>query len=551
MVTQTGIWQIEYLDQATETFTLLRADIDQIVDELGGDSNACFYLPNTEFNRNLVDTGVLVNIFFNGWLQYSGVLSAADISSAKIKAILLDTVILMLDEAEPVTGVYDQVPANEILADILSKAPGCGISLGECPTAEISVVFYKANRLDIVKFVADATGLEYWPTSGSTINIGLRGNQSWNCPERLIINSRGLDRSKMADKVIIRGVNQWGQHLTGEAGSSGWIGAKVRVFNEDTPADQSTLEAIAAKKLVEMQSDSTGTPISTLMTMGYRYGVGDFININRPKYMLRASSYRIVQMTKSKVKVSMQLDRPKQTVEKTIADLRDWEKNGIYLPGCTSWTINLQGLVGLYHLNEGGSATVAKDSSPRDTPVDGAIVHGSWQQGPVCQMLTLAGDGYIDIGDSISFSPTNAFSVGGWFSPAQLNSTPRFLVHKDGQFSLGYIDNYLHFTATLDGFGIFECDSDAGKVKAGARLFVMVTFDGSLIKMYINAQLHKTWTCPYFVSSSANKVYLGTFLQGALAEMMLWTRALVDQEVTELYFFPLNRVVSSGAQGGT
>ena len=92
----------------------------------------------------------------------------------------------MLDEAEPVTGVYDQVPANEILADVLSKTPGSGINLGACPTAEISVVFYKANRLDIVKFIADATGLEYWPTDGNTINIGLRGNNYWNCPERLI-----------------------------------------------------------------------------------------------------------------------------------------------------------------------------------------------------------------------------------------------------------------------------------------------------------------------------------------------------------------------------
>ena len=33
--------------------------------------------------------------------------------------------------------------------------------------------------------------------------------------------------------------------------------------------------------------------------------------------------------------------------------------------------------------------------------------------------------------------------------------------------------------------------------------------------------------------------------RGNLAEMMLWTRALVDQEVVELYFFPLNRVVQS------
>src|SRR5665647_1117018 len=246
------------------------------------------------------------------------------------------------------------------------------------------------------------------------------------------------------------------------------------------------------------------------MTMGYQYNVGDFVTIYRPKYMLWGNWYRIVQITKSKIKVSIQLDKPRQTVEKTLAALRNWEKKGIYLPGCTSWTINLQGLVGLYHLNE-ASGTIAKDSSPRDTPVDGTIVHGNWQMGPVCQMLTLAGDGYIDVGDSISFSATNAFSVGGWFSPSELNSTHRFLAHKDGQFSLGYIDNLLRFTFTAFDLGVQTFDSDAGKVKAGGRIFVMITFDGSTVKMYINAQLHKSWSHPYALNASTNKVYLGMF----------------------------------------
>jgi len=143
MVVQTGTWEIEYFDRGINDFVSLRAEIDQVVDELGGDSSASFYLPNTNFNRDLVDNGVLVTVYFNGWLQYSGTLSAADVSSTKIKAVLLDTAILMLDEAEPVTGVYDQVPANEILVDVLSKTPGSGINLGACPTAEIALFSIK------------------------------------------------------------------------------------------------------------------------------------------------------------------------------------------------------------------------------------------------------------------------------------------------------------------------------------------------------------------------------------------------------------------------
>ena len=254
MVTQSGTWSIEYLDPNTEILTPLKAEFDQLPDELNGDSNASFYLPNTDANRALVGRGdVLVNIYFNDDLQYSGILTTAELSSTKIKAIILDTVVLMLDEAEPITGVYDSVPANQILTEVLAAIPGTNLTMGSCPTTAISVVFYKANRLDIVKFLAEATASEYWTSDGTTISIGTRGGNYWACPERLIINSRNIDSSKVADKVIIRGIDTFGRHITGEAGSSGWVGARVRVFNEDTPADQATLANLAVKKLTELQ----------------------------------------------------------------------------------------------------------------------------------------------------------------------------------------------------------------------------------------------------------------------------------------------------------
>jgi hypothetical protein len=554
MVTQSGTWSIEYLDPNTETLTPLQADFDQLPDELNGDSNASFYLPNTSTNRWLVGLGnVLVNVYFNNDLQYSGILTTAEISSTKIKAVILDTVILMLDEAEPITGVYDAVPANQILAEVLAAVPGTNLNAGSCPTTAISVVFYKANRLDIVKFLAEATASEYWTSEGTTISIGTRGGLYWTCPDRLFISSRGIDASKVADKVIIRGVDTFGRHITGEAGSSGWVGARVRVFNEDTPADQATLVNLALTKLTELQQGAAiGTPVSTLITMGYQFGVGDYIYIYRPKYLFNGQYYRIVQLTKSKLQVSFQLDKPKQTVEKTLAEMRNWEKNGIYLPGCTSWSINLQNLVGLYHLTE-GTGTVAKDSSPVDTPADGTIVNGHWDPSPIgggAKVLALQGDGYVDCTTAVSLDANSScFSVGGWFSPVNLDSTLRFLAHKDGQFALAYLNTVLRFTFTDTNNGVGACDSDAGKIKAYGRLFVMVTYDGNILTMYINGIAHKTWTLNIGIHASTNKVYLGMFLWGNLNEMMFWTRCLTNQEVTELYFFPLNRVVQTSSGG--
>ena len=274
--------------------------------------------------------------------------------------------------------------------------------------------------------------------------------------------------------------------------------------------------------------------------------------IYRPKYLFHGQYYRIVQLTKTKTQVSFQLDKPKQTVEKTLAELRNWEKSGIYLPGCTSWSINLQNLVGLYHLTE-GTGTVAKDSSPVDTPADGTIVNGHWDPSPIgggAKVLALQGDGYIDCTNSVDLSANaSCFSVGGWFSPVNLDNTVRYLAHKDGQFVFSYVNTVLRFAFTDLSNSVHTLNSDAGKVKAYGRLFVMVTYDGAILTMYIGGMPHKTWTLNVGLHGSTNKLYLGMFLWGNAAEWMFWTRCLTAQEVLELNFFPLNRVVQTATGG--
>jgi hypothetical protein len=545
MVALFGVWKIEYFDEYQEVFYSLPADFKQIVDDLTGESNASFTLPNTEDYRSLLRRSPLVAVYFNEYLEYSGILCVAYLSSAKLECVLLDSAVLMLDEAEPVTGVYDQVPANEILTEVLAVAPGTNLAIGDCTIAPVTAVFYKANRLDVVKFLAEATGSEFWPTEGTTINIGVRGGNEW-VPAPVFIQSRGFDNSKGADKVIIRGVDQFGRHITGEAGDSGWLGARVRVFNEVNPADQTVLENMAAKKLSELTNGSTGSPISTLITSGYRYGVGDYVIINRPEFLLFGAYNRIVQITKSKTRVSFQLDKPRQTVETSISDLRKWEKNGIYLPGCTSWSINLQGLVGHYHLTE-GSGTVAKDSSPVENPTNGTIVNGHWDDSPIgggAKVMALQGDGYVDCTAAISLSVNDScFSVGGWFSPVDLDTTERHLAHKADQFSLSYVNTVLRFSFTDSELTVHTFNSEAGKLKAYGRIFVMITYDKTTLKMYFGGQLYKSWSLSAALNPSTNKVYIGMFLKGNEAEMMFWTRCLVDQEVAELNFFPLSRSV--------
>ncbi len=65
---------------------------------------------------------------------------------------------LRLDQAEPFTGVFDQVPANDILYEITDHNDIVGID--DCPTDPVTVIFYNANRLDCAKFLAEAVAQE-------------------------------------------------------------------------------------------------------------------------------------------------------------------------------------------------------------------------------------------------------------------------------------------------------------------------------------------------------------------------------------------------------
>ncbi len=220
-------WIVEYWDEGTSAFIEFDAVWDQTNEELDGDCYATFYLANTSENRALIQQDLLVAVWFDDTLVFSGTLSGGDLGRTRIKAVIYDTVMLTLDEAEPVSGVYDQKAASTIAADLVATI---GITLGSCPSTPVSVVFYNANRLDCFKFLADALNLDLYSTSGTSINLSTKGDGVVWTPSAISVSNRGLDRSKQRTKVIIRGLDCWGHHILGVAGS----GTKVKTFSNNS-----------------------------------------------------------------------------------------------------------------------------------------------------------------------------------------------------------------------------------------------------------------------------------------------------------------------------
>jgi hypothetical protein len=83
-----GLWVIEYWDTGTSTFIPFKATWDQTNEELDGDCYATFYLANTPQNRALIQQDLLVAVWFDDTLVFSGTLSGGDLGSKRIKAVI-------------------------------------------------------------------------------------------------------------------------------------------------------------------------------------------------------------------------------------------------------------------------------------------------------------------------------------------------------------------------------------------------------------------------------------------------------------------------------
>src|SRR4030042_5925188 len=122
-------WEIRYYDEWEEAEVVLPAEFDQISDEVGGELCLTFYLPNIDPLRHFVDnqSNASMAAFFSGSLVCYGRFLRAELAAKKIMLTVYDEAMVRLDQAEPFTGVFDQIPTNDILYEITDHNDIVGI----------------------------------------------------------------------------------------------------------------------------------------------------------------------------------------------------------------------------------------------------------------------------------------------------------------------------------------------------------------------------------------------------------------------------------------
>ncbi|RLE67006.1 MAG: hypothetical protein DRJ38_00100 [Thermoprotei archaeon] len=315
-------WKIEYYDDAS--WQPLAGIIEHIVEELNGHKEAVFRLPNTSANRSLVVSDRRVRISFNGTVLFQGILSAVKYSQDYLQCKAYDECIVRM-QSKVFTGTYDSTPANTILQAICDEA---GVTAGSCPTTSVSVRFDYTICFDAATFLADVLNSDWWTDydeyGNPRFNIGARGSDKGTL-SYISISRRGIDRSKKRTKVIIRGVDKDGNTIYGVAGS----GDSVAVFTEKKASDVATLNSLAAKKLAELNKESSGVSVTVKITDGYDLYPGDTVTISN-EHLNLSGSYRIWKITKKLAVCAVEVDRAEAVLEKYIKETRQYEDLGIY-----------------------------------------------------------------------------------------------------------------------------------------------------------------------------------------------------------------------------
>ena len=516
------------------------AVIDQIVDEINGQLGASgeqeldFILPNTPANLAFVQTDQQIQILWGSTSVFAGLLRAYKAKFLNITATVYNSVFELMKK-QTITGKYNNVAANTILAAICAT---CGMSAGSCPTTAISTQFNSTDCYTSALNVANILGLNLF-NSGNTVNIAVKGNQT---PAAITIDTESevdIDRSKAGyDGVIIRGVDQAGNSITGSAGNTG-AGYSVKTLTNKIAMSQATLNILANEYLQSLQQTNSGSPLVCDISQAALLSSGDLITVTNGAAFGLSGSYEIATITKNLTKATIEIVHSVNDFSNLVDALASATTALNTLPISSDQvqggSVSLQSLQAFYHLGE-GSGTVATDSSP--VANNGTIgAGGTWVPGPETKVLMFYGNGsYVDLpGNDVNFGGLSAMAFTAWFSPTSAGS--QYLVYKANQFYARVNgDGSIVFALYIGGAWV-TLTAPAGSAAINGRLFGAFVYDGANMYIYLNGPVLAQQAQTGAVGSSASDTYLGAEnaslggLTGVLSEVMFFGRALSPQEV--------------------
>ena len=239
------VWTIQYWNGSSYT-VMPDAVFYQIVDELNGQFEFDFQLPNSTEYMAFVQKDQTVQLLWDGNVIFNGLLKAYTSNFTYITATCYNNTFELMQKSF-ITGSYANQAPSAILNAICAAS---GMTPGTCSPAigtpsYISLQFNDTDCLTALQTLAATCSVNCW-NSGSTINLSIKGNQSPTALTATTQSTVNFDRSKAQyTGVVIRGINAYGQAITGSAGvgSTQPVQVQAPVFSTGhTPVTQMFVE---------------------------------------------------------------------------------------------------------------------------------------------------------------------------------------------------------------------------------------------------------------------------------------------------------------------
>jgi len=212
-------------------------------------------------------------------------------------------------------------------------------------------------------------------------------------------------------------------------------------------------------------------------------------------------------------------------------------------------TGNLEnGLVLYYSFNHVSSNQVFDESGWGNT---GTLVNGAFVASNGVRGITGNFDGindYINCGAASVLLPTQQISVSAWvnYDTTILGHSPAIIECRPSANNAGYVMCDLNqdrpwFAIYVEGVGWQSVSGIAGSLVTGKWSHLVGTYDGKLVKIYLNGTLAGTNSCTGNIRPTTGSTRIGQnypsgfYLDGRIDEVRVYNRALLPNEVLDLY----------------
>jgi hypothetical protein len=208
--------------------------------------------------------------------------------------------------------------------------------------------------------------------------------------------------------------------------------------------------------------------------------------------------------------------------------------------------MDMTGNIGLWHMDETSGSIIDSSGNDNNGTVNGGVNYN--EDGKLNKALGFNGiDGYVEIPNHASLNPTTAITTMAW---VKWDIDPATSVHQWAAILNKNADNQyrLQHNQLNTGFEFGIRTSEGSRWATGSTIpqqdvwyFVVGTWDGSVVRLYVNGVLEGSANRGGTMLTSTSNVNIGRrtsndrFFNGKIDEVAIFNRALSAQEVEDIY----------------